>query len=220
MKGRVMIIRKNNEFKKCNKCKQEKLKIEFSKLSRNKDKLSTQCKSCLYKRLAVWNNENKESRRESKNKWKRENKEKMRKYERDRRSKDTDFKLKCNMRHRLTSSFKKTKTSIRHLEYSSEELKKHLESKFTKGMSWENYGKDGWEIDHIIPIVLFNINGDPLCKEFKACWSLKNLQPLWKNNKIAMEHGEDESYIGNCQKQHKLYSDKNIEKFIEEFNNV
>jgi len=28
-------------------------------------------------------------------------------------------------------------------------LKKHLEKKFSKGMSWNNYGE--WHVDHIIP---------------------------------------------------------------------
>ena len=31
-------------------------------------------------------------------------------------------------------------------------LRTHLESKFKKGMNWENYGLYGWHIDHIIPL--------------------------------------------------------------------
>jgi hypothetical protein len=43
-------------------------------------------------------------------------------------------------------------------------------------MSWENYGLGGWEIDHIIPCVKFNMTK---LEEQKACFNYKNLQPLW-----------------------------------------
>lgn len=55
-------------------------------------------------------------------------------------------------------------------------LKQHLEKQFVDGMDWSNYGK--WHIDHKKPIVSFNYDsmGHP---DFKKCWDLKNLQPLW-----------------------------------------
>jgi len=70
-----------------------------------------------------------------------------------------------------------------------DDLKKHLESKFLSGMTWANYGRYGWHIDHIVPIDFFQFN-KPEDQEFQYCWSLDNLQPLWakdnwvKNNKI------------------------------------
>ena len=65
----------------------------------------------------------------------------------------------------------------------------HIESQFKEGMSWKNHGIHGWHIDHIRPISSFNFEScnDP---EFKECWALENLQPLWakenlsKSNKI------------------------------------
>jgi hypothetical protein len=62
------------------------------------------------------------------------------------------------------------------IEFSREELMQHLESRFKEGMNWENYGRNGWHIDHIKPIVLFNLEDDLSLKE---AWNLKNLQPLW-----------------------------------------
>jgi hypothetical protein len=67
------------------------------------------------------------------------------------------------------------------------DLMNQLETHFQPGMSWDNYGE--WHIDHHIPISAFNFNSynDP---EFRACWSLTNLRPLWaidnikKGNKI------------------------------------
>ena len=65
--------------------------------------------------------------------------------------------------------------------YTSQELREHLESLFTDGMSWGNKGK--WQIDHIIPKSFFKIKevGDV---EFRMCWSLDNLQPLWAKDNI------------------------------------
>jgi Protein of unknown function (DUF1524) len=61
--------------------------------------------------------------------------------------------------------------------YSVDDLRRHLEAQFTKGMSWSNVSK--WEIDHIVPLADFDIKeaGD---REFMAAWSLGNLRPLWR----------------------------------------
>lgn len=64
------------------------------------------------------------------------------------------------------------------LGYSAADLKKHLEDQFADGMSWDNYGKDGWEIDHIVPESWFkydSINDE----SFQQAWALSNLQPMW-----------------------------------------
>lgn len=63
--------------------------------------------------------------------------------------------------------------------YTVDDLKKHLESLFVDGMSWNNYGE--WEIDHRVPKSYFKYN-TPDDAEFLLCWSLNNLQPLWKTH--------------------------------------
>lgn len=60
--------------------------------------------------------------------------------------------------------------------YSLEALVRHLERQFTPGMSWDNMGD--WHIDHIIPKSSFNYEDDT-SEEFRACWALTNLRPLW-----------------------------------------
>lgn len=55
-------------------------------------------------------------------------------------------------------------------------FKNHLESKFTSGMTWDNYGANGWQIDHIIPVSSFNLS-DPE-QQLKA-FHYTNTQPLW-----------------------------------------
>lgn len=44
--------------------------------------------------------------------------------------------------------------------------------------------KNEWEIDHIFPISAHNFNSANDL-DFKRCWSLSNLRPLWKmDNRI------------------------------------
>ena len=75
--------------------------------------------------------------------------------------------------------------------YTKEELRDHLESLFQSGMTWENKGE--WHIDHIIPKSFF-VYSSTEDTEFKYCWSLDNLQPLWakdnlsKNDKILTKY--------------------------------
>lgn len=117
--------------------------------------------------------------------------------------KDIQIKRKIahNMRSQIGNLIRGHIGKIRHVNWTIDDLKYHLESKWTIGMSWDNYGRKRgircWEIDHIIPIRAKNESGDylwkniddPLSKDFKKCFDLSNLQPLWadlnnaKNNK-------------------------------------
>ena len=49
-------------------------------------------------------------------------------------------------------------------------------------MGWDNYGE--WHVDHIRPIASFNFESVD-CAEFKECWSLDNLQPLWAFDNLS-----------------------------------
>lgn len=66
--------------------------------------------------------------------------------------------------------------------YTVEQLKRHLERQFLKGMTWDNYGP-AWHIDHIIPVAAFSVQsaGD---EEFRHCWALTNLRPLWAKDNL------------------------------------
>ena len=63
-------------------------------------------------------------------------------------------------------------------------------------MSWTNYGKFGWHIDHIIPISKFNLN---IRSELLKAVHYTNMQPLWATTDIARKHGDMNS-IGNINK--------------------
>lgn len=56
-------------------------------------------------------------------------------------------------------------------------IKEYFESKFTKGMSWENYGK--WQIDHILPISTATCEEDIIRLNHYT-----NLQPLWEEDNL------------------------------------
>lgn len=66
--------------------------------------------------------------------------------------------------------------------YTREELMTHLERQFRPGMTWANYGPV-WHIDHIKPVSWFTFESkdDP---QFKECWALSNLQPLFKEENL------------------------------------
>jgi hypothetical protein len=68
------------------------------------------------------------------------------------------------------------------VDYTLGELMQHLESQFQLGMTWDNYGE--WHIDHIRPKSSFTFTSadDP---QFKECWALSNLQPLWAKDNLS-----------------------------------
>jgi len=91
-------------------------------------------------------------------------------------------KIARRLRSRLSNAVtngQKAGSAVRDLGSSIEELKKYLESKFTLGMSWDNYGYCGWHIDHIKPLDSFDLSNS---EEFKKACHYSNLQPLWAND--------------------------------------
>ncbi len=80
----------------------------------------------------------------------------------------------------LSKNGRKTETLIIN---TFQEIKKHLEKNFLPGMSWKNMGRNGWHIDHIISVKFFKFTSTDDV-EFKYCWSIENLQPLWEKDNI------------------------------------
>jgi hypothetical protein len=102
-------------------------------------------------------------------------------YKRKRRG-DVSYRLIENLRSRLYRALKKDHKSgsaVNDLGCSIRQLKKHLEAQFKPGMSWDNYGE--WHIDHIKPLISFNLSDK---KELKKACHYANLQPLWAKDNI------------------------------------
>jgi len=81
--------------------------------------------------------------------------------------------------------------------YTIDDLRSHLEKLFKPEMTWENYGKSGWHIDHVKPVTAFHYTSYD-DSEFKACWTLENLMPRWCTTEIAIAHGS--RFPGNLNK--------------------
>lgn len=55
-------------------------------------------------------------------------------------------------------------------------VRRHIESQFKPGMTWDNYGPKGWHVDHKLPCASFDLTD---MAQQKACFHYSNLQPLW-----------------------------------------
>ena len=74
---------------------------------------------------------------------------------------------------------------------SAEQLKQHLESKFTEGMTWEKYGINGWVVDHILPVSYFDFTKE---ENQRICFNYLNTQPLWSNDNHKKYNHLPENY--------------------------
>jgi hypothetical protein len=74
-------------------------------------------------------------------------------------------------------------------------VRKHIESKFKEGMTWDNFGE--WHLDHTIPCKAKHpLTGDYIFdltkpSHQKVCFNYQNLQPMWASE--------------NCSKQDKIH---------------
>jgi len=148
---------------------------------RKKDKIRRQSEE--YKKR-VSNYRTKEEKIERLNKWKQENPEKIKKPikktfspHKNRLSESVRRRLKKYLK--IKNITKKNKT-FDIVGCTPQELLEYIESKFTNGMSWDNYGFYGWHIDHIIPLSSAN-NEEEL---YKLC-HYTNLQPLWAKDNLT-----------------------------------
>jgi len=96
-------------------------------------------------------------------------------------------KIETKLRVRLNQALNgggKIGSAVRSLGCSIEELKTHLASLFTLGMTHENRGRgDGkWCIDHIIPLDAFDLQD---LEQFRIANHFTNLQPLWWRQNIV-----------------------------------
>jgi len=110
--------------------------------------------------------------------YRKKNRKRLAKYDLNRYHTDIQRKIRhligSGIRKRLNGQIKKSK-SIDYIGCSWDELKHHLESNFSDGMTWENLGKI-WHIDHIKPCAAFDFSDEI---QIKQCFNFSNLQPLF-----------------------------------------
>jgi len=85
----------------------------------------------------------------------------------------------------------------------------YLESKFEEGMTWDNYGNNGWHIDHIIPLSC----GDTE-EEIYLLSHYTNLQPLWAEENLRKNAKLDKSLIPKLTEIKEKAKQREIKKFL------
>lgn len=184
---------RNNEIKPqithkiCSKCGQDLSINDFHVNKNTKDGYNIWCRFCQKEYDKKYYKDTLESRRE------------IRREQSKKRNKiianNPVLKLNQNMSRNIRQALKGAKAE-RHWEdlvgYTLEELKEHLEKQFDENMNWDNQGSY-WELNHIIPKNLFHYTTAE-DHDFKICWSLMNLRPLyWQDNVNRPRKGQDVS---------------------------
>jgi len=179
---------KNPEYRKKWYLKNKEHRKEFNKkwYLKNREHLKEYSKK--------WRIENPEYRKkwDLKNpgysgKWKRENPEKTSEQNkkdlktfREKNRNNPIYRMHQNMRSRMSGVLKgrsKSASTMVIIGCTVEELFEHLEScaSWEPWMTREKYGKNGWDVDHIISISRWD---EPCPLQFALCWDKSNLQPL------------------------------------------
>jgi hypothetical protein len=97
---------------------------------------------------------------------------------------DMNYKLRVKLRTRLRIAIKtgkKVGSAVNDLGCSIECFRKYIESGFSLGMTWNNYGRGGWHLDHIIPLGKFDLTDR---EQFLIACHYTNYQPMWETENV------------------------------------
>ena len=151
-----------------------------------RDGLRAACRSCMRQRDQAYHSANSDSCREYQRKHLREGDTRAKRREQERRRLALPAnRIKNNLRRRLNHA---VACAVKHaptfelIGCTPEQLKTQLESAFLTGMTWENYGKGGWHIDHVVPCAVFDLTKET---EQRKCFHYSNLKPLWGRDNMS-----------------------------------
>jgi len=127
--------------------------------------------------------------------WVAANRDRSRAWHRDYRARksqeDPCYKAKLAMRRRFYMAVRnqvydgwniRSGEAVRLLGCTMADFVLHIESLWLPGMTWSNWSRDGWHIDHIIPLSAFDLTNDT--ERIAAC-HYTNLRPLWAQDNLA-----------------------------------
>ena len=125
-----------------------------------------------------------------------------REYFAERIKSDLNFLLISNLRTLTKGAIKRggSKTDTKTLEYigcSLEECREHIEDKFDEKMTWDNWDRKGWHLDHIRPCNSFNLAEE---NQRYVCFNWRNLRPLWWDKNINKRDKYDQTDEANWEK--------------------
>ena len=169
----------------------EKNKIKYSKQNEKK-KLERRANPAKFKDL------DKKERERIKENPLRLNKRRayLKNWQESQRNTNLFHKLRLNLTNRISQALKRKSALKKANIYlligcSKDQLMKHLESKFypkketNEPMTWDNYGRGGWEVDHKMPIDSFKDQDITSLETQKKIMHYTNLQPMWGNENKA-----------------------------------
>lgn len=137
--------------------------------------------------LARYYKRPKEAHREASRKFRQRHRARLQEKKRQRMRNDPTFALYQRVRLRVLMAVKiqATKKATRTtalIGCSVKSLRSHLESQFEPGMNWQNMGRHGWHIDHIIPCAVFDLSRPD---HQRRCFHYTNLRPAWAKHNEA-----------------------------------
>lgn len=160
----------------------------YKKDQRARKALDPDWKSARYVKSREWAKNNMDKVREYGRDYYSHNPEKViqsnLRYTSSRKKVDVEYSLAIRLRQRLNKALRrhsKSGSAVQDLGCSVKEFKVYLESQFREGMSWGNYGRDGWHIDHIVPLSKFSLNDR---QDLLKAVHYSNLQPMWAADNI------------------------------------
>jgi hypothetical protein len=174
--------------KECTVCKIAKELSEFNKRKLSKDGLQPLCKPCQNKKDHARYLKNPKKKIDQANAYRKNNTESYNAYRRKlqahKEATDINYKLRRRLRSRLYNALKgafKAGSSVELLGCTIPELRQHIEAQFEPGMTWDNWGQ--WHIDHIRPLVAFNL---VVPEELAKACHYTNLRPLWGEENMSL----------------------------------
>jgi len=194
-KNREKILKNGKEYYKKNirkiKESQKKYRKEYPEVFRKNNKKyyekhSEKTKERQRKYRETHREKERIRHRKYNEKYKKEHLQERREYENKRKN-----ILRVNIGNRMSCAIcvaLKGNKSGRHWEtlvgYTMEQFKQHFQSLFIKGMNWTKFINGEIHIDHVVPKSYFHYEStdDP---QFKQCWALYNLQPMWKKDNLS-----------------------------------
>jgi hypothetical protein len=141
-----------------------------------------------------WRSRNQEKQAAQKSRWKERKRDHVRAYKREyeRRTRREDYraKLVSLVRSRVAAALKMVKYSgkipasrgaWRLVGCTLADLVVHLESQFEQGMSWANFGRSGWHVDHIYPVSRADLTDKA---QLLAAFNWQNCRPAWEADNL------------------------------------
>ena len=173
-------LKRNLTQSRWRKEKPEKVKKVYSTYYANNDEK-------IKDYSATWRKTNSTRIKRTNDVWRKSNPDKVKAMRQKATAKEIEKKIWRSPRNRLRQAVSRAFNRISQNKYTNtesilgcsyEEAVRRIESLFSEGMSWDNYGPKGWHIDHVRPLSSFT------AEDLHLANRIENLQPLWAEDNL------------------------------------